>query len=535
MRPIVFELHLTTTPIASDQLFAFTSLCQSVGGRAVLIDLPVGQHTQQPMLSMVSFVDEFDEILTLMDTLNTTFEQAGYPIVRRKVEIPAHKVGEFFERHPTHNHHGYFEWHGKVHFQDNAGLQELRNTATNHHAHVSKNALKDDKYHRFITIRHSDSYEHFFGRIGELVSDLLGSRSSGQLSLTKTQAEYCIYDDHLALDDGWSHPTSHPPVIPLYEAWHSVADYQGHDYDHHIKELIAQEAFLRRASMVADSAFVLKGSHVTRQYFDNTQERLPADLDFVCLTPLPDQETAQTVLSAWAEKVTSTLANDGVMFEKFSEDAFWRCIDYAMNDDFPTVSSNLTCYIDGKPHYSSIEVSFNLPMDNETVALPYDTPTGHFSYPYTVPLHYQLAWKLHQTLVRPRFKDIYDLTYLVNSATPAHIKRSLQELVDECYRDKIDKEQVLALFDYDINQTFGVGENLFDKILGKQLANQALRFTYQKEYHTLKAFCPKLPKDVATLWTNFTHAMQEKGFDKNNPDFYLPTVSSYLTESKATH
>lgn len=529
MKIIPFELHLTTTPLTSDRLPAFTKLCESVGGKAVLIDLPIGQHTQQPMPTLTKFSDDFTKVVTLMQELGQTVTQAGFTIVRHKVEIPAREVGEFFTHHPQHEYQGYFEWHGKVKFHGNMGLQHLREVAKSHHAHISKNALKNDKNHRFITVRH-DTYEVFFQKIGELVSAVLSSPYY-QLTLVKAQAEYCIYDDQLALDDDWSHAVPHPPVLPLYLAKHPKPDdwADGWDYEGHLKDLIAQEAFLRRASIVADKQFMLKGSHVTRHYFDNIHERLPADLDFVCLTPLPDHATAHNVLSAWVEQVTSTMVDDGVQFVKFSENEFWRCIDYAMNDDFPTVSTDLVCYIDGEPRDCWLEVSFNLPVGDAMVSLTYDTPTGKFCYPYTVGLHYQLAWKLHQTLVRPRFKDIYDLTHLVRHATPQVRDEALQELVNECYRDNIGKERILALFDYDINQTFGVGENLFDKIIGKQLANQALRFAYHKEYHTLKAFCPNLPKDVATLWTDFVRAMQEKGFDKANPDFVLPAVSSYLT------
>lgn len=522
-----FEIHLTTAPLTTDQLLDFTELCQSLGGKAVLIDLPIGQHTQQPMFSVVKSADDFREILPLMGDYADLFAKIGFPIVRHKVEIPADTHALFFKHHHWHERDGYFEWHGKVQFEDNCDLQRLRQIATNLNAHVSKNALKDDKNHRFITLRHQGEYQDFLQRIDDVSHAIINENSQYySIKLTKSQAEYCIYDDKLDLDDDWSHAVPHPPVLPLYLAKHPKPDdwADGWNYEEYLKDLIAQEAFLRRASIVADKQFMLKGSHVTRHYFDNIHERLPADLDFVCLTPLPDHATAHNVLSAWVEQVTSTVVDDGVQFVKFSEDEFWRRIDYAMNDDFPTVNTDLACYIDGEPHDCWLEVSFNLPVGDAMVSLTYDTPTGKFCYPYTVGLHYQLAWKLHQTLVRPRFKDIYDLTHLVRHATPQVRGEALQELVDECYRDNIGKERILALFDYDINQTFGVGENLFDKILGKQLANQALRFAYHKEYHTLKAFCPKLPKDVVTLWTDFVRVMQEKGFDKTNPDFILPNA-----------
>jgi hypothetical protein len=39
--------------------------------------------------------------------------------------------------------------------------------------------------------------------------------------------------------------------------------------------------------------------------------------------------------------VTELDLDDGVMFRSFRENAFWRYIDYAMADDFPTVNTDI--------------------------------------------------------------------------------------------------------------------------------------------------------------------------------------------------
>ena len=44
-----YELHLTATPQPSSALPRFQTTCADLGGKAVLIKLPKGEHPQQPM------------------------------------------------------------------------------------------------------------------------------------------------------------------------------------------------------------------------------------------------------------------------------------------------------------------------------------------------------------------------------------------------------------------------------------------------------------------------------------------------------
>ena len=50
---MLYEFHLTTRPLTPSETLRFTCLCRDLGGKAVLIALPEGVHTQQPMLSFV--------------------------------------------------------------------------------------------------------------------------------------------------------------------------------------------------------------------------------------------------------------------------------------------------------------------------------------------------------------------------------------------------------------------------------------------------------------------------------------------------
>jgi hypothetical protein len=215
-------------------------------------------------------------------------------------------------------------------------------------------------------------------------------------------------------------------------------------------ELLAQEAFIRRAAAVG-GPFMLKGSFVTRQYFPHPEQRIPQDLDWVCLTPAQDEEQMRALLNAWATAVTEQPATDGFTFQSFRENTFWRMIEYAMSEDFPTVNTDIGVWLPG--HSSSVsamlsfsvDVSFNLVVEPPPVPLTYQPLAGEpFLVPRTCPLALQVAWKLHQTLVRARYKDLTDLIELL--AVPAFDASTrtvaLQALVDECYTDQVSPQKL---------------------------------------------------------------------------------------------
>jgi hypothetical protein len=211
--------------------------------------------------------------------------------------------------------------------------------------------------------------------------------------------------------------------------------------DQQALEMIAYEAFIRRASELG-LPFMLKGSYVTRQYFPDPALRTPHDLDWVYLHPIGSAEDAERIFTEWATWATTLVAHDGVRFRDFRENAFWRILDYAMADDFPTTNTDLVCWVDEELFDSfSLDISFNLPLDVPSEPLWYQPLRGEpFIVPHATPLALQVAWKLHQTLVRPRFKDLFDLLYLLRhpSFTPAVRQQTIAALAKECAADNTD-------------------------------------------------------------------------------------------------
>lgn len=214
-----------------------------------------------------------------------------------------------------------------------------------------------------------------------------------------------------------------------------------------VRRIAFDEAFLRRAAALG-GPFMLKGSYVTRQYLEDGWRRIPGDLDWVGLGPLDG-----SVLTRWVTDVTEVQVDDGIRFRSFAENAFWRGIDYAMHDDFPTVSTDLLGWIGtAEQQIYGMDVSFGLDLHPLPTTLIYLPLFGEpFVLRWSCALELQVAWKLHQCLVRPRFKDLLDLILILRE-NPLDVGAAWQALAAECERDAIPIHRFDWLLDATINQ-----------------------------------------------------------------------------------
>ena len=221
-------------------------------------------------------------------------------------------------------------------------------------------------------------------------------------------------------------------------------------------EMQAYESFIRRAAKI-DAPFMLKGSYVTRQYFSDPGIRIPADLDWVYQKKISEVATAGVLFSEWVTTITEMNLDDEVRFRSFSVNDFWRSLDYAMADDFPTVNTDLKCWVAGIELNLALDISFNLVLEHSAVSLEYKPLTGvPFTITNTVPLSLQVSWKIHQTLVRPRFKDLFDLIQLVRhpTFTSNTLNLSFEALLQECAADQVDLIRLRYLLEFDMAKLF---------------------------------------------------------------------------------
>lgn len=417
--PSIFEIHFTTEALTESALPDFIAFCKSIEAKPILIELPTGQQRQQPMISKVVTVDEPNDIHAVLAELQEAFITNGYNVTREKVEVPLECEAAGKTAFPDF-HGGYYEWHGKVEVKDPEQLLPLLEYPK---AHLSKNRLKGADDQRFITLRTFEHTRHFSAMINRLTTRV----TEGGFEILKSEAEYCCYDSNKEIDRGWSD-------VPAITDWHYL-------------ELLLYEGFLRRSAQV-DAPFMLKGSMVSRQYLDDPSIRVPGDLDFVYLRSISTKGEAERLFSNWVQEITEVEIDDGLDFRDFSENRFWRRIDYAMNDDFPTANTDLLVYLpDGTDYEVHLDISWNLPVPHAPTPLVFKTLKAmDFVYPLTVPLSLQIAWKLHQTLVRARGKDLVDLMFLVKHPSFTEQCRigALSAFFEECEKDQIHHSTVTA-------------------------------------------------------------------------------------------
>lgn len=215
-----------------------------------------------------------------------------------------------------------------------------------------------------------------------------------------------------------------------------------------LAQQVIEEAFIRRVAHL-NLPLMLKGSFVTRQYLPEHLKnyRLTADLDWFGLGELNQEK-----LNNWMIAATNHYLDDGVTFRDFRENAFWRCIDYAMADDFPTVSTDIAVRFNDAPtpdythELYAMDISFNIKLFADPIPISYYPLFGEpFIVPYSCPLDTQLAWKLHQCIVAPRFKDLIDIIWLLTANPNINWDIVFKSIQEECKQDNLERSNIQYL------------------------------------------------------------------------------------------
>lgn len=293
--------------------------------------------------------------------------------------------------------------------------------------------------------------------------------------------------------------------------------------EHNTKLLIAIEGFLRNTTNI-DAPFMAKGSIVTRQFFPKLTMRHVQDLDWVYLEKIDEVVLAGNIFSDWLIKVTESKEDERVWFRSFRDNNFWRMVDYAMDDDFPTTNTDLYCIINDKVEVDclGLDISFNLDIDfppEEMIYKPYHG--APFKLKNVCPYCLQVSWKLHQLLARPRLKDIFDLIYLLKHERFGidEQEKIIYALKKECKRDGIEVGKLVQYID---------GEAISDQE-NKQivLKNNLLRNTFYNKGNSNSNILSEID------YKNFTDKMHfpyEK-YSSILKEFQLQLINCGFTES----
>ncbi len=289
--------------------------------------------------------------------------------------------------------------------------------------------------------------------------------------------------------------------------------------------LMGYEAVIRRSALTG-LPFMLKGSFLTRQFFPNEVERIPVDLDWIYLEHLNNQSEAENVFNEWATKFSEIAANDEVDFRSFKENQFWRCIDYAMEEDFPTVNTDLLCYIDEKELELGLDVSFNLPVIPSVNPLTYHPLFGDsFELKYSVPIGTQIGWKIHQSLVRPRFKDFFDLIYLLVHPSFDEAQRSLMfiGLAKEMRAGSVPFNRLVTFLNFDFEKLFPEIQAREDWSIWRwkdEIQNYSRYAVFDRAEEITNAH--HLPEKLSDFFLLLQESMVEAKLTKESMQLYIP-------------
>ncbi len=202
----VFEAHITIEPLQIDAQTKFIAFCAKNNLKPIQIELSRGDVAFQQMTSSIH-EGAFEQVLAVVKGIAELLGRQGFGVSRVKLEaapsnenLPA-TCAELME----HSAENYFEHHLKLSLPtDLAGkLETLLQICETHHAHLSRNAFKQNIegfMERFVTVRH---YGLGKAEAIEALNALKMAITVEGLQILKTITEYCVYDDHVALDANW--------------------------------------------------------------------------------------------------------------------------------------------------------------------------------------------------------------------------------------------------------------------------------------------------------------------------------------------
>lgn len=187
--PDVHEIHITIA--APNQIQLFRQFCKDNGWKAIILDLAT---TKLDVMITARFRGEHDDALEFCNDIALTALDAGYQILRRKIETSltnpeATKAGG----------DAYFESHLSIVVDNAEQIQLLRNIPiVQELAHVSRNLFKEKVI--MVTVRSYDciNLEHIVK-----VHKIKTAIKNSQFKVNRVINEFCWFDTNVEHDKEW--------------------------------------------------------------------------------------------------------------------------------------------------------------------------------------------------------------------------------------------------------------------------------------------------------------------------------------------
>ncbi|NHZ89562.1 hypothetical protein F2P45_11125 [Massilia sp. CCM 8733] len=188
----MYEIHLTTAPLAGSQWAGFARFAAAIEAKPMVIALARGRHPVQPMLSLCR-AGTIDQAIAFAQALAVQAAQAGFAVVRCKIEQDASPD----TRPVAGERHHYYEWHARMAVPEPIRLR-LAALCAPFGGHLSNNAIRGGDI-RYVTLRETGEHAGLRSRVDEL----RGALDAHGWTIEKQQWERVVFDSNLALDKGW--------------------------------------------------------------------------------------------------------------------------------------------------------------------------------------------------------------------------------------------------------------------------------------------------------------------------------------------
>lgn len=305
-------------------------------------------------------------------------------------------------------------------------------------------------------------------------------------------------------------------------------------------KLRTYEAMLRIISQ-QHFPFMLKGSFLLARVYPEPLKRLAIteDIDFVYLKPLKDPLGDKLNFREHFYDYYAVIADELSKLTWVAESDLQPCldnegryegesylVDYAMEDDFVTAGTTIAFCNEAKYWQDfDIEMTMNLPLFVAPESIAYQPFGGGESFvvPYAASHEVQAAWKLHQSLVRLRPKDILDLGYLLPHLTfdEETSLRLLKTVLGECQASQ-ESERL-------INQLKQVlcGDLMPLKEQYQQL-NRYAQAGFNRDIEEIADLIPVSPK-FGSAWQNLLLHLQKAITDTIDSRYFNRLIDELVT------
>lgn len=200
-----YELHVTVGSVCD--LEAFKRVCAAIGVKPIMLDLhTANKGVLKDMMTSSVIFGRNHEALAQLECISTALEQAGFEVVRKKIEtVPWHPAAPSrAHANPVMPKDCYFECHFAIQAQDTeVCMARLSELASAQNCHLSRNVFKRHTDGSVTVMATYRSYDKVYEDVLEHIERAATAFRSHNFPVEKELIEFSLYDTRVSHDAEW--------------------------------------------------------------------------------------------------------------------------------------------------------------------------------------------------------------------------------------------------------------------------------------------------------------------------------------------